>query len=95
MSQTLTSKSERFNLRLSADAKEQIERAASFEGKTASNFILSSALAQAEQTLRKHEVMKLSRRDAETFFNALANPPMINAKLTDALKEHSHRIASQ
>ena len=95
MTQTSTAKSERFNLRLNADAKKRIEQAASFEGKTASSFILSSALAQAEQTIRKHETMVLKRRDAEVFFDALLQPPRMNPGLAAALKEHDRRVSPE
>ena len=59
-------KSERFNLRLDPEAKKRIEQAACFE---------ASALAQAEQTIRKHGTMVLRRRDAEVIFDALLQPP--------------------
>jgi len=40
-------KNKRINLRLKSSAKRLIERAASFEGKTVSHFLLTSALEQA------------------------------------------------
>lgn len=95
MTQTTTTKSERFNIRLNPEAKKRIERAASFEGTTASRFILSSALEQAERTIREHETMVLDRRDAEAFFDALVRPPRMNAKLAAALKEHDRRVVSE
>ncbi|MEJ2694854.1 MAG: DUF1778 domain-containing protein [Candidatus Thiodiazotropha sp.] len=55
MSVTSGTKQERINLRLKYSAKRALERAASFEGKTVSNFILSSALAHAEKTIHEHE----------------------------------------
>jgi len=95
VTQTTTTKSERFNIRLNPEAKKRIERAASFEGTTASRFILSSALEQAERTIREHETMVLDRRDAEAFFDALVRPPRMNAKLAAALKEHDRRVVSE
>ena len=61
-------KKDRINLRLKQSAKRALERAASFEGKTVSNFILTSALAHAEKTIQKHEAMSLNSRDSEAFF---------------------------
>lgn len=95
MTQAATAKSERFNLRLDANTKRRIEQAASFEGKTTSAFILSSALSQAEKTIREHETMTLRKRDAEVFFDALVNPPKMNAKLAKALEEHGRRVVSR
>ena len=52
MARSPASKSRRINLRLDAAAKQKIEQAASFEGRTVSGFILSSALASADAAIR-------------------------------------------
>lgn len=88
-------KNERINLRLKQSSKHLLERAASFEGKTVSNFILSSALASAEKAIQEHEVMSLHAQDSESFFNALAAPIRFNRKLTDAFKEHDQRVTKR
>ena len=95
MTATAISKNQRVNLRLNDDAKHTIERAASFEGKTVSKFILASALASAEQTIHAHETIELQKRDCETFFNALSKPAKFNAKLLSAFKEHGQRVVSK
>ena len=41
------------------------------EGKAASNFALSSALATAERKLREHETVALSPLDAEVFLEVI------------------------
>lgn len=94
MSVATNTKQDRINLRLKHSAKEMLERAASFEGKTVSNFILTSALAHAEKTIQEHEVMSLNRLDSEAFLNALAKPIRFNKKLTDAFEEHSQRVTN-
>ncbi|TVQ73740.1 MAG: DUF1778 domain-containing protein [Oceanospirillales bacterium] len=88
-------KQERINLRLKHSAKRALERAASFEGKTVSNFILTSALAHAEKTIHEHEVMSLNSQDSETFFNALDKPYRFNKKLATAFEEHELRVISK
>ena len=90
-----TTRSERINLRLSEVAKRRIEQAASVEGKAVSAFIVSSALENAERTVRRQETMALNREDAIRFFDALANPPALNDKLRAALKEHKRRVESR
>ncbi len=87
-------KNERINLRLKQSAKNLIERAATFEGKTVSSFILSSALASAEKTIHEHESIRLNEQDAQRFFDALAKPVRFNKKLTEALVEHDRRVDS-
>ena len=88
-------KNERINLRLKQSAKNLIERAATFEGKTVSSFILSSALASAEKTIHEHESIQLNEQDAQRFFDALAKPVTFSNKLTDALLEHDRRVESK
>lgn len=88
-------KQERINLRLKHSAKKSLERAASFEGKTVSNFILASALAHAEKTIHDHEIMSLNSRDSEAFFHALVKPIRFNKKLLAAFEEHDERVTSK
>lgn len=95
MTATTDTRQDRINLRLKSSAKQVLERAASFEGKTVSNFILTSAMARAEKTIQDHEVMRLNARDAEAFFNALTRPARINRKLAAALEEHDQRVTSK
>lgn len=95
MSATADTKQDRINLRLKHSAKKVLERAASFEGKTVSNFILSSALACAEKTIHEHEVMRLNAQDSDAFFKALTKPARINKKLAAAFAEHDRRATSK
>lgn len=88
-------KSERINLRLKSSAKSLIERAANFEGKTVSHFILTSALDQAEKTVHKHETMTLKAKYSQKFFEALAAPVIFNRKLSAALEEHGQRVVGK
>ncbi len=86
---------ERINLRLKQTAKTLIERAATFEGKTVSSFILSSALASAEKTIQEHESIELNEQDAQRFFDALAKPIAFNEELGEALVEHDRLVESK
>jgi len=95
MSAAPDTKQDRINLRLKRSAKQVLERAASFEGKTVSNFILTSAMARAEKTIQEHEVMRLNARDSEAFFKALGKPVHFNRKLLAALEEHDQRVTSK
>lgn len=90
-----TTENERINLRLKQSAKNLIERAATFEGKTVSSFILSSALASAEKTINEHESIQLNEQDAQRFFDALAKPVRFNKELTEALVEHDRLVVSE
>jgi uncharacterized protein (DUF1778 family) len=95
MSSTTRTKDDRINLRLKHSAKLKLERAASFEGQTVSKFVLSSALARAEETIQKQEIISLNRKDSEAFFNALAAPVRFNNKLLAAFEEHDQRVTGK
>jgi len=95
MSSIAQTKDDRINLRLKRNAKLMLERAASFEGKTVSKFILSSALKRAEETIHNHDTLSLNAQDSERFFNALAAPVQFNKALMAALEEHDQRVSQE
>ena len=95
MENAIEIKNERINLRLKGKVKNLLKRAASFEGKTVSNFILISAMERAEDTIRKHEAISLNAKNSEIFLNALSKDLNFNQKLTEAFKEHSRRTTSK
>jgi uncharacterized protein (DUF1778 family) len=95
MNTATKAKTDRINLRLKNTAKNLIERAASLEGKTVSNFILTCAMEQAEKAIQKQETMILTAKNSDIFFNALAGPVIFNKKLMDTLSEHDRRVTSK
>ncbi len=72
-----------------------LERAAGFQGQTISKFVLSSALARAEETIQEQETVSLNRKDSEAFFNALAAPVRFNSKLLATFEEHDRRVTGK
>jgi len=88
-------KNERINLRVKSSAKRLIARAADFEGKSVSHFILTSALKRAEETVREHQMITLNTETSRAFFDALAAPVRFNRKLTVALEEYDKRVISK
>ena len=95
MTTAADTRQERINLRLKGSAKRALERAASLEGKTVSQFVLTSALAQAEKAIHDHTVMRLNAQDAEAFFSALNRPVRFNSKLAAAMAEHDRRVLDE
>ncbi len=51
----MTTKTERFETRVSIDERRQIDRAAAMEGRTASAFVVSAALDRARQVIETHD----------------------------------------
>ena len=88
MPNTAETKGDRLQVRLNAASKSVLQRAASHRRKTVSQFVLSTALAEAEKVIRENEVVSLSPADWAIFFDALTNPPPPNAALRKAFAKY-------
>ena len=84
MPAAVESKQERLQIRLDAQAKSTLQRAAGHRHKTLSQFVLSTALEEAERIIRENEVVTLSGADWNVFYAALTDPPAPNAALRKA-----------
>lgn len=77
-------KRERFAARMSAEQKQVLEQAAGLTGCSLTDFVMRSAQAAAEETIRAHAAMQLTARETATFVEALLNPPAPSARLRAA-----------
>jgi uncharacterized protein (DUF1778 family) len=74
MSQRASRKSARLEARISADQKSLFERAAALQGKSLTDFLVSSAHDAALRTIEQVERIRLNARDSAAFAEALLNP---------------------
>jgi uncharacterized protein (DUF1778 family) len=81
---TLRQRSERVEARVTPEQKKLLERAAALEGRSLTDFVLSSAQAAAAETISRHELLKLTPDDQEVFVAALLKPPAPNKALRAA-----------
>ncbi len=88
MKNTAETKQERLQMRLDAQAKEVLQRAASDRHKSLSQFVLGTALEEAERVIRENETVTLSDADWKVFYDALTNPPAPNAALRRAYDKY-------
>lgn len=88
MSSTVEAKDDRLQVRLNADAKAVLQRAANYRHKTVSQFVLTTALAEAEKVIRENEAVSLSGADWKVFYDALNHPPAPNAALRKAFAKY-------
>jgi uncharacterized protein (DUF1778 family) len=77
-------RSERVEARVTPEQKKLLERAAALEGRSLTDFVLSSAQAAAAETISRHELLKLTREDQDVFVAALLKPPAPNKALRTA-----------
>lgn len=75
----------RMNLRVSAETKAILVRAAALRNTDLTNFVTQTALREAEAVIEAAEVLRLSARDHARVLQLLENPPKPNARLRAAI----------
>ena len=86
---TTANRSEKLDLRLTADAKRVLQSAAAAAQRSVSEFVLESALARAAETLPDRQRFKLSADSWVVFQQALDAPPASKPRLGKLLKGKS------
>jgi len=81
-------KDERFDLRMSADIKTLVARAAEVAGTTMSAFMIETVRDRAIRLIEQQEQIVLNNKARDVFLNALAKPSAPNAKLRRASKKY-------
>ena len=76
---------ERLETRVTAELKSLIERAAALQGRTLTDFVLTSVQEAARRAIEEHQRLELSIRDSEAFVEALLNPRPVNDRLRDTV----------
>ncbi len=82
------SKTPRFNIRMPENVRAIIDQAAALEGRSTSDFVLTSAVEKARQTIESHQRIVLSRRDSMIFLEAMVNPPEPTDELRAAVADY-------
>lgn len=78
----------RFEARISADTRALLKRAAELQGRSMSEFVISTAREAAQKAVADAEILMLSERDQLRFTEGLLNPPKPNEALNRALAKH-------
>lgn len=82
-------RSEKLDIRLSAEAKRTLAAAAAVAQRSVSDFVLTSALAQANETLADRQRFGLDAEQWEAFMAALDAPARNLPRTTRLLREPS------
>ena len=80
---------ERFDLRLSADIKALVARAAEVSGMTMSAFMIESARERATRLIEENELIILNNEARDMLMDMLANPPEPAEPLRRAAKKYA------
>ena len=79
---------ERLETRVTADQKSLIERAAALQGRTVTDFVLTSVQEAARRAIEEHQRIELSVRDSQAFVEALIRPQPVNDRLRDTVRRY-------
>lgn len=74
----------RLEARVSAEQKSLFQRAAELQGRSLTDFIVSSAQDAATRTIQEMEQIKLNEAESRAFADALLNPEPGNRALREA-----------
>ncbi len=88
-----TNKESRLNIRCDNHTRQLLDRAAGYAHVSISEFVLSHALASAEQVVRAHESITLRPQAFQAFLAALDVPAQPNAAMKRAFKRHAKQIS--
>lgn len=84
-------RAERLEARVTAEQKSLIEHAAALQGRTVTDFVLTSAQDAARRAIEEHLQIALSIRDSEAFVAALLNPQPVNDRLRETVRRYRER----
>lgn len=84
-----STRTEKLDLRLSKSAKQTLQAAARFARKSVSEFVLETALNEAEEKLADRQIFTLDEKKWQAFITALDTPPQRKARLERLFREPS------
>ncbi len=88
MSFPTSQRDEHIDLRVSAELKIFLARAASYAGMSLSAFLVSSAVERAKEVVAEHEALSLTLRDGEAFLVALDDSDRTRPRLAAAARRY-------
>jgi uncharacterized protein (DUF1778 family) len=81
----------RITARVPVQVQETLEMAASMIGSTVNQFIVQTALREADRIIEQERVIRLSVEGAKAMLAVFDNPPMPNEKLLATLQDYALR----
>jgi uncharacterized protein (DUF1778 family) len=81
-------RNERLETRVTADQKNLIEQAAALQGRSVTDFVLTSVQEAAQRAIEEHQRLDLSVRDSQAFVEALINPSPVNDRLRETVRRY-------
>ena len=83
----------RLEARISQETKALIQKAADLEGRSLTDFVVTSVQSAAYQVIERHQTLKLSLEDSEAFVEAILNPQEPNEALKLAALKYKQTMS--
>jgi len=81
-------RAQRLEARVTAEQKTLIEHAAALQGRTVTDFVLTSVQEAARRAIEENRQRVLSVRDSEVFVDTLLKPKPVNKRLRDTVRRY-------
>lgn len=85
-------KKERLETRVASAHKKLFERAAAMRGQTLTDFVTTSLIESAVNTVKMFEGLELDAANSKAFAATLLNPPKPSDRLRKAAKNYRKRV---
>jgi uncharacterized protein (DUF1778 family) len=95
MTKSNSSKNQRIEARIAPQPLAAIQRAAELQGRSLSDFIVTSAFEKAQRVIEDTQIIRLSLEDQRAFVQAILDPPPLSPALERAASRYSSLIATQ
>lgn len=73
---------------MTSDQKALLRRAAAIRGQSVTDFVVSTAQAEAEAVVREHDVLTLTAGEAERFVELILHPGKPGSAFTRAVQRY-------
>jgi uncharacterized protein (DUF1778 family) len=82
----------RLEARISHETKALVQKAADLEGRSLTDFVVSTVQAAAYKVIEQHQSLKLTMEESEAFVEAVLNPPIPGDALNSAALIYKQKI---
>lgn len=80
-------KTSRVSARISPSVYDTLAEASEIMGATLNQFLVQAALEKAQAIIEHENKIRLNKQSAEHLFELIENPPKVNPKLAQAMKQ--------
>jgi uncharacterized protein (DUF1778 family) len=87
-----TTRTARFEARVSPEVLAVLKRAAELQGRSVSDFVVAAAQDAAHRAIEEASIIRLSVEDQQRFAEALLNPQSLTPSMERAISRHRSLI---